>query len=55
MANRLGVHPGDRIVVGGQSLVVNVAGGGQSVTVATPLAQSIVGDNGWWIDLRAAR
>ena len=49
VANRLGVHPGDRIVVGGQSLVVNVAGGGQSVTVATPLAQSIVGDNGWWI------
>jgi len=49
VANRLGVHPGDRIVVGGQSLVVNVAGGAQSVTVATPLAQSIVGDNGWWI------
>jgi len=37
VANRLGVHPGDRIVVGGQSLVVNVAGGAQSVTVATPL------------------
>ena len=49
VANRLGVHPGDRIVVAGQSLVVNVAGGAQSVTVATPLAQSIVGDNGWWI------
>jgi putative ABC transport system permease protein len=49
VANRLGVHPGDRIVVGGRSLVVNVAGGAQSVTVATPLAQSIVGDNGWWI------
>ena len=49
VANRLGVHPGNRIVVGGRSLVVNVAGGAQSVTVATPLAQSIVGDNGWWI------
>ena len=49
VANRLGVHPGDRIVVGGRSLVVNVAGGAQSVTVATPLAQSTVGDNGWWI------
>jgi len=49
VANRLGVHPGDRIVVGGRSLVVNVAGGAQSVTLATPLAQSIVGDNGWWI------
>ena len=32
-----------------ESLVVNVAGGGQSITVATPLAQSIVGDNGWWL------
>ena len=49
VANRLGVHPGNRIVVGGRSLVVNVAGGAQSVTVATPLAQSTVGDNGWWI------
>ena len=49
VANRLGVHPGDRIVVGGRSLVVNVAGGAQSVTVATPLAQSIVGENGWWV------
>ena len=27
----------------------DVAGGAQSVTVATPLAQSIVGDNGWWM------
>ena len=49
VANRLDLHPGDRIVVGGQSLVVNVAGGGQSITVATPLARSVVGDNGWWI------
>ena len=49
VANRLNLHPGDRVVVGGQSLVVNVAGGGQSITVATPLAQSIVGDNGWWL------
>jgi putative ABC transport system permease protein len=48
-ANRLGLHPGDRVAVGGQSLVVNVAGSGQSVTVATPLARSIVGDNGWWV------
>jgi ABC-type antimicrobial peptide transport system permease subunit len=43
------VHPGDRVVVGGQSLVVNIAGSGQSITVATPLAQSVVGDNGWWL------
>ncbi|PXX12193.1 FtsX-like permease family protein [Mycolicibacterium moriokaense] len=48
-AHRLNLHPGDRIVVGGQSLVVNVAGGGQSIAVATPVAQSVVGDNGWWL------
>ena len=49
VANRLGLHPGDRVVVGGQRLIVTVAGSGQSVTVATPLAQSMVGDNGWWV------
>ena len=48
LARRLDLHAGDRIVVGGQSLVVSVAGNGQSITVATPLAQSVVGDNGWW-------
>jgi putative ABC transport system permease protein len=48
MVYRLGLHPGERVVVGGRSLVVNVAGNGQSVAVATPVAQSIVGDNGWW-------
>jgi putative ABC transport system permease protein len=49
VAARLDLHPGDRVVVGGRSLVVNVAGGGQSIVVATPLARSIVGDNGWWL------
>jgi putative ABC transport system permease protein len=49
LARRLDLHPGDRIVVGGQSLLVTVPGSGQSVTVATPLAQSLVGDNGWWV------
>ncbi|HEX4586803.1 MAG TPA: ABC transporter permease [Mycobacterium sp.] len=49
VATRLDLHPGDRIVVGGQSLVVSAAGSGQSITVATPLAQSVVGDNGWWL------
>jgi putative ABC transport system permease protein len=49
VASRLNLHPGDRVVVGGQSLVVNIAGAGQSITVATPLAQSVVGDNGWWL------
>jgi ABC-type antimicrobial peptide transport system permease subunit len=48
VAGRLGLHPDDRVVVGGQSLVVNVTGSGQSITVATPLAQSVIGDNGWW-------
>jgi putative ABC transport system permease protein len=48
LAQRLGLHVGDRVLVGGQSLIVNVAGSGQSITVATTLAQSIVGDNGWW-------
>nr|WP_246228077.1 ABC transporter permease [Mycolicibacterium helvum] len=48
LAQRLGKHDGDRIVVGGQDLGVTVRAGGQSMTVATPLAQAIVGDNGWW-------
>ena len=48
VAKRLDVHTGDRVVVGGQSLVVSVTGSGQSVTVATQLAQSVVGNNGWW-------
>jgi putative ABC transport system permease protein len=48
LAERLGLHAGDRVVVGGQSLIVSIVGNGQSITVATPLAQSIVGDNGWW-------
>jgi putative ABC transport system permease protein len=48
LAARLHLQPGDRVVVAGQSLVVGIAGSGQSITVATPLARSIVGDNGWW-------
>jgi ABC-type antimicrobial peptide transport system permease subunit len=49
VAKRLNLHPGDRVMIGGQSLIVNVAGTGQSISVATPLARSIVGDNGWWM------
>jgi hypothetical protein len=49
VAERLNLSPGDRVVVGGQSLVVGVVGQGQSITVATPLAQTIVGSNGWWL------
>ena len=48
VADRLSLRPGDRVVVGGHSLLVSVAGSGQSITVATPVAQSVVGDNGWW-------
>jgi ABC-type antimicrobial peptide transport system permease subunit len=49
VAGRLDLHAGDRVVIGGQSLVVSVAGNGQSITVATPVAKSVVGDNGWWL------
>lgn len=49
VAKRLDLQPGDRLVIGGQSLIVSVAGNGQSITVATPLAHSVVGDNGWWL------
>jgi len=48
LATRLGVGPGDRVVIGGQSLVVDLAGPGESATVSTDLAHSVVGDNGWW-------
>ncbi len=49
LAQRLRLKPGERVVVGGQSLVVDVSGGGQSITVASSLAQSVVGSNGWWL------
>jgi len=48
VAERLGLFTGDRVVIGGQRLVVSISGDGQSITVATPLAQSVVGNNGWW-------
>ncbi len=48
LATRLGVGPGDRVVIGGQSLVVDLSGPGESATVSTDLAHSVVGDNGWW-------
>jgi putative ABC transport system permease protein len=48
LADRLGLADGARVVVGGQSLTVSVAGSGQSITVATDLAASVVGMNGWW-------
>lgn len=48
LAARLGVGAGDRVVIGGQSLLVDISGSGQSATVSTDLAHAIVGDNGWW-------
>jgi putative ABC transport system permease protein len=48
LADRLGLAKGDRVVVGGRSLIVSVAGAGQSIDVASDLAASVVGDNGWW-------
>ena len=48
VAERLGVVSGDRVTVGGEGLVARVEGSGQSVRVAMSLAQSVVGDNGWW-------
>ena len=49
LAEQLCLNPGDRVVIGERSLLVEVTGGGHSITVATPLAQSIVGTNGWWL------
>ena len=48
LAQRLSLGDGARITVGGQNLEVLIRGGGQSVTVATPLAHSVMGDTGWW-------
>lgn len=48
IAETLSLGPGSTITVGGQNLTVDVAGSGHSVTVATDLVQTIVGDNGWW-------
>jgi ABC-type antimicrobial peptide transport system permease subunit len=48
LAERLGVGSGDRVEVGGQSVVVAIAGDGQSAVVSTDLARSVVGEKGWW-------
>lgn len=49
LAERLGLGAGDRVTVGGQDLQVTVDGSGDSMTVATPIAESVVGQRGWWI------
>ena len=48
LAERLGVNAGDRVEIGGQSLGVEIAGGGQSAVVSTELARMVVGEKGWW-------
>ncbi|MDT5179288.1 MAG: putative transport system permease protein [Mycobacterium sp.] len=48
LADRLGLAQGATVVIGGQSLVVGISGTGQSATVSTGLARSLVGDKGWW-------
>ena len=49
LADRLGVGTGENLTVGGQVLRIGIDGDGQSMTVPTPVAQSVVGDNGWWL------
>jgi ABC-type lipoprotein release transport system permease subunit len=48
LAQRLGVTQGATVSIGGQGLVVTIAGTGQSAVVTSNLARSVVGDNGWW-------
>lgn len=48
LAQRLHVAAGDLITIGGQPLTVAIDGSGQSATVSSGLAQSLVGDKGWW-------
>lgn len=48
LADRLGLTQGATVVIGGQRLIVDIAGSGQSATVSADLARSLVGENGWW-------
>ncbi len=48
LAQHLGLEAGAHVAVGGQDLTVATSGSGQSLWVSTALAQSVVGDNGWW-------
>ncbi len=49
LAGRLGLGAGDRVTVGAQSLQVTIDGSGESMTVASEVAEGIVGQRGWWI------
>ena len=48
LADRLGVSAGDKMEIGGQSVVVAIEGSGQSAAVSTELARSVFGEKGWW-------
>nr|WP_228032604.1 ABC transporter permease [Mycolicibacterium sp. P9-22] len=48
VADRLGIAPGTAVDIGGRPLTAEISGEGQSITVATSLAASLVGENGWW-------
>jgi ABC-type antimicrobial peptide transport system permease subunit len=48
LADRLGLTQGATVVIGGQNLVVGIAGSGESAIVSTDLARSLIGDRGWW-------
>lgn len=48
LADRLGVAPGATVPIAGKPVIVEVVGTGQSITVSTELARSVVGENGWW-------
>jgi ABC-type antimicrobial peptide transport system permease subunit len=54
LAERLGLNQGADVVIGGQSLVVGIAGTGQSAVVSSELARSLVGEKGWWTVLAPA-
>ena len=51
LADRVGLADGAQVDVGGQKLVATIRGEGQSISVPTSVAQSVVGNNGWWMML----
>jgi hypothetical protein len=51
VADRLGLDDGARVEIGGRSLSLVTRGAGQSVSVPQSVAQSVVGDHGWWVVL----
>lgn len=48
VADRLRIAPAATLDIGGRPVLVEIAGDGQSITVSTDLARSVIGDNGWW-------